>query len=155
MAHFRDRRDQVGPPDALLSRSAPFSYLTGLDRARDNIKKVANQSTVVKPYLAKILFFDGACLFELLITVSFLTGARRKPNHSRETCLTGLAHLSCAAQFPGVLGLGGSRDNAKTAANQSSTVVKSHFAQLGLFSSLEIFLRSESASQCALSDDLV
>ena len=55
---------------AYLSCSAQFPCLVGLARARDNINKAANQSTAVKPYFAEIGLFHGACLFELLSTVS-------------------------------------------------------------------------------------
>ena len=57
------------------SCSAQCPSVLGLARARDNVQKAPNQSTIVKPYLAKILFFDGACLLELLSTVSLLAGA--------------------------------------------------------------------------------
>ena len=53
---------------------AQFPYLLGLVRARDIVQKATNQSTVAKPYFAKISF-DEACLFELLSTVSLLAGA--------------------------------------------------------------------------------
>ena len=35
----------------------------------------SNQPTVAEPYFAKRMFFDGGCLFELLVAVSY-TGAR-------------------------------------------------------------------------------
>ena len=55
---------------AYLSCSAQFPCLVGLARARDNINKAANQSTVLKPYFAEVGLFHGACLFQLLSTVS-------------------------------------------------------------------------------------
>ena len=45
---------------ACLSCSVQFPCLVGLARARDNINKAANQSTVVKPYFAEIGSFHGA-----------------------------------------------------------------------------------------------
>ena len=59
---------------ACLSCSVQFPCLVGLARARDNINKAANQSTVVKPYFAEIGSFHGACLFELLSAVSMPSG---------------------------------------------------------------------------------
>ena len=55
---------------AYLSCSAQFPDLVGLARDEDSINKAAHQSTVVKPYFAKIGLFYGACLFELFSTVS-------------------------------------------------------------------------------------
>ena len=55
---------------AYLSCSAQFPYLVGLARARDNINKGGKPTTVVKPYFAEIGLFHGACLLELLSTVS-------------------------------------------------------------------------------------
>lgn len=57
------------------SRIRYLSFQLGLGKPGIGVKEASNQPTVAEPYFAKRMFFDGGCLFELLVAVSY-TGAR-------------------------------------------------------------------------------
>ena len=80
---------------AYLGCLIQFSSLLGLARARDIVQKATNQSTVAKPYFAKISSLMG------LAHISLLTRPWRAPRQRRpRTLFSGLDFVACCRQNP-------------------------------------------------------
>jgi len=54
-----------------------LGFQLGLGKPGIGVKEASNQPTVAEPYFAKRRCFDGGCLFQLLVAVSY-TGARAR-----------------------------------------------------------------------------